>query len=250
MIELSRRKLLRTASVLAASSTTEASHSGTTAQQRYKVVVVGAHPDDPESSCGGTVARYSDFGHEVVLLYLTRGEAGIPGKTASEAATIRTLEAQRACEILKARPIFVGQIDGTTEISRAHYDHFRSLIEKEQPDVAFVPWPIDSHRDHRVASMLAYDAWERSGHRFELYFSEVNLGAETKSFQPTHYVDISMVVERKRLACFAHQSQNPNDFYGHYHEPMQRFRGLEAGCQAAEAFVRAAQSPPRYCLPA
>jgi N-acetylglucosamine malate deacetylase 1 len=215
-----------------------------------KIVVVGAHPDDPESSCGGTMARYSDSGNEVVALYLTRGEAGIPGKTAVEAAAIRTAEAQRACAILKARAVFAGQVDGKTEVNEESYRAFRSLILAEKPDVLFAPWPIDSHRDHRAASLLAYDAWERGGRRFELYYTEVDLGGETKNFQPTNYVDITAVVERKRQACFAHSSQNPPSFYDRYHEPMQRLRGLENGCQAAEAFAALAQNPRRCSLPA
>ncbi len=214
-----------------------------------KIVVVGAHPDDPESSCGGTMARYADFGNEVVALYLTRGEAGIPGKNAEEAAAIRTAEAQRACAILKARAVFAGQVDGKTEVNEEAYGGFRSLILAEKPDVLFAPWPIDSHRDHRAASLLAYDAWERGGRRFELYYTEVDLGGETKNFQPTNYVDITAVVERKRQACFAHSSQNPPSFYDRYHEPMQRLRGLEYRCQAAEAFAALAQNPRRCSLP-
>jgi N-acetylglucosamine malate deacetylase 1 len=58
------------------------------------------------------------------------------------------------------------------------------------------------------------------------------------------------VIERKRQACFAHASQNPDSFYGRYHEPMQRLRGLEYGHQAAEAFVSLAQNPRRCSLPA
>src|SRR5262249_36533957 len=49
---------------------------------KLKVIVAGAHPDDPESAAGGTAARYADLGHDVVCLYLTRGEAGLKGKTA------------------------------------------------------------------------------------------------------------------------------------------------------------------------
>jgi len=51
------------------------------------VVCVGAHPDDPESGCGGTLARYSESGHRVTIVYLTRGEAGIRGKSHEESAT-------------------------------------------------------------------------------------------------------------------------------------------------------------------
>ena len=54
-----------------------------------RIVCVGAHPDDPESGCGGTLARYAAAGHRVTVIYLTRGEAGIPGKSHEEAASIR-----------------------------------------------------------------------------------------------------------------------------------------------------------------
>lgn len=247
--------MLKAGSLLAAGAVSS-SLAGATGQQhspgsgaRLKILVVGAHPDDPESSCGGTMARYADFGHEVVALYLTRGEAGISGKTEAEAAAIRTAEALRACSILKARAVFAGQIDGKTEINNKRYQDFWSLIEVEHPDVVFAPWPIDAHRDHRVASLLAYDAWERGGRRFELYYTEVDLGGETKDFRPTHYVDITATVERKRQACFAHASQDPPSFYTRYHEPMQKFRGLEYRCQAAEAFIRAEQNPAKCNLP-
>src|SRR5271166_1565345 len=47
-------------------------------KKRLKVVVAGGHPGDPEYGCGGTIARYTDVGHEVVLLYLNRGEKNCP----------------------------------------------------------------------------------------------------------------------------------------------------------------------------
>ena len=57
-----------------------------------------------------------------------RGEAGIPGKSAQEAAEIRMAEAQKACSILKARTVFAGQIDGSTELNPARYDRFREPL--------------------------------------------------------------------------------------------------------------------------
>src|SRR5205823_1354592 len=83
-----------------------------------RVVCVGAHPDDPESGCGGTLARYAAAGHRVTVLYLTRGERGIPDKSFDEAAAIRTREAEEACRILRAHPVFAGQIDGDTRMDR------------------------------------------------------------------------------------------------------------------------------------
>ena len=118
--------------------------------RKRKIVVVGGHPDDPESGCGGTMARLADLGHEVVALYLTRGEAGIAGKSHEEAATIRTAECREACKILKARPVFAGQIDGATEVNPARYDEFRKILEAEKPELVFTHWPIDTHRDHRA----------------------------------------------------------------------------------------------------
>ena len=76
------------------------------------MVVAGAHPDDPESGCGGTMALYADAGHEVVSMYLTRGEAGIPGMSYEEAGRLRTAEAEAACRILGARPVYLAQVDG------------------------------------------------------------------------------------------------------------------------------------------
>ena len=70
--------------------------------RKLKVVVCGGHPGDPEYGCGGTVARYTDLGHEVVLLYLNRGEKGCPEKDPSAGSAVRVPEARKACEILKA----------------------------------------------------------------------------------------------------------------------------------------------------
>src|SRR5436305_12673252 len=88
---------------------------------RLRVIVVGGHPGDPEAGCGGTVANYADQGHEVTVLYLTRGEAGVAGKGAGEAADMRMAEAREACRILKAKPVFADQIDGATELNEARY---------------------------------------------------------------------------------------------------------------------------------
>jgi LmbE family N-acetylglucosaminyl deacetylase len=213
------------------------------APKRLKVAVVGGHPDDPESGCGGTMARLADLGHEVVALYLTRGEHGIPGKTNAQAAEIRTAEAQKACGILRARAAFAGQVDGATAINPARFDAFAVILLGEKPDLVFTHWPVDTHRDHRTASLLTYDAWLKSGRsKFALYYFEVMTGSQTQLFRPTHYVDITATEARKRAACFAHESQKPEGFY-EAHDLMNRFRGREHGCKFAEGFAHHDQSP-------
>src|SRR5579872_2010538 len=82
--------------------------------EKKKIVCFGGHPDDPESGCGGTLAKLTNMGHEVTIIYLTTGEAGIEGKTHDQAAAIRKQEAINACAILEAKPVFAGQIDGAT----------------------------------------------------------------------------------------------------------------------------------------
>jgi LmbE family N-acetylglucosaminyl deacetylase len=206
------------------------------------VVVVGGHPDDPESGCGGTMARYAALGHEVVSLYLTRGETGIRGKSKEETARIRTAEAEQACKILGARPLFAGQINGSTEASPPAYDKFSELLLGEKPDLVFVHWPVDTHVDHRAAYMLTYEAWQRAERKFSLYFFEVMTGSQTQNFTPTDYVDITSTEGKKREACFAHRSQRPEGFY-QTHDAMNRFRGMEAQTSFAEAFVRYAGHP-------
>jgi len=173
-----------------------------------------------------------------VSLYLTRGEAGIAGKSHEEAARIRTAEAEEACRILGARPVFAGQIDGATELNAQRYDEFRALLEAERPGIVITHWPIDTHRDHRVISMLVYEAWLASEKQFALYYFEVLSGEQTQQFWPTHYVDITSTVDRKKQACYAMESQGAKTGFYPYHEQMQRFRGKEAGVRMAEAFVR------------
>jgi LmbE family N-acetylglucosaminyl deacetylase len=217
--------------------------------KRLSVVCVGAHPDDPESGCGGTLARYSAAGHRVTTVYLTRGEAGIPGKSHEQAAKIRSAEAEDASRILGAKAVFAGQIDGATEVNRQRAESLRNLLAAEEPDVVFTHWPLDSHSDHQAAAMLTVRAYLGLSRRFGLYFFEVNSGSQTFGFQPCVYVDITSTRERKRAALFAHRSQGGERIYRSHHEPMEVFRGRELGVSAAEAFVSVARNNAAGGLP-
>jgi len=207
-----------------------------------KIVCVGGHPDDPESGCGGTLARYAAAGHRVTIVYLTRGEAGIAGKSHDEAAAIRSAECETACKILGARPVFAGQIDGATVVDAKAAESMGRLLAAEQPDLVFTQWPIDTHPDHTAASLLTFRAWVTGGRHFELYYYEVNAGSQTLEFHPTDYVDITAFREKKKAALFAHRSQNGEEIYRRHHEVMENFRGREAGVAAAEGLVRLARS--------
>jgi LmbE family N-acetylglucosaminyl deacetylase len=212
------------------------------AKRRLKVIVTGGHPGDPEYGCGGTIARYTSLRHEVVLLYLNRGEWP-PG---AEGAS-RVAEAAQACEILHARPLYAGHSNSKAVVDVAHYDAFRQILEAEHPDAVFTHWPIDNHADHRAISMLVYDAWLKLKKKFALYYYEVSNGEDTLQFAPTHYVDITATEPEKRRACYAHASQTPNRYYA-LQQQVTRLRGIESGHDHAEAYIRHVQSPD-FALP-
>jgi LmbE family N-acetylglucosaminyl deacetylase len=227
---ISRRHLV--AAAAAAPLLTQASQ--TPSSPRQKIVVAGGHPGDPECGCAGTIARYTDLGHEVVILYLNRGEGYCGQADLSRCGSIRTAEALRACEILKARAAFAGQYDSRPIVDNSHYEQFTKILVAEKPDVVFTQWPIDRHRDHRAISTLTIDAWLQCKNQFALYYYEV--ADDTMMFSPVDYVDISMVESQRHAACYAHASQSPDKWYPAQTQ-ITRFRGTECGYPQAEAFV-------------
>jgi LmbE family N-acetylglucosaminyl deacetylase len=202
------------------------------------VVCVGGHPDDPESGCGGTLALLAKLGYKVTIIYLTTGEAGIPGKSHAEAAAIRKQESLNACKVLNAKPVFAGQIDGATITNNEWIEKIFNLIENENPSMVFTHWPVDSHKDHQAASMLTIQAWWKADQKYPLYFFEVLYGTQSTGFNPSEFVDITSTQEQKRKAVFCHSSQDPAGIYESGHADMEKFRGKGIGAKAAEAFVR------------
>jgi len=230
-VSLSRRSLLATAAALPFAARPFAGAA--------KVVVTGGHPGDPECGCGGTIARYTELGHEVSLLYLNRGEGYCGAASLDRCAGIRTAEAQNACRVLKAKAVFAPQYDGRSVVDPQRYEEFGRILLAESPDVVFTHWPIDRHRDHRAVSMLALDAWWNAGKSFALYYYEVT--EDTTMFSPTEYVDISSVEGKRRQACFAHVSQQPDKWYPKQVEITRR-HGVERKVREAEAFLRHPES--------
>jgi len=209
---------------------------GAPARRPLRIVVCGGHPGDPEYGCGGTVARLTALGHEVVLLYLNDG-AWPP----TPAAT-RLAEAARACEILEARPAYAGQVNGQAVVDAERYQSFRTRLAGLRPDAVLTQWPLDNHADHRAVFALAYGAWQALDRRFALYYYEVSNGEDTLQFSPGLYVDIAGQERQKRDACYAHASQTPDRYYP-LQDEVARFRGLECGTGRAEAFLMQLRSP-------
>jgi LmbE family N-acetylglucosaminyl deacetylase len=183
---------------------------------------------------------------------LTRGDSDSIARSLQMAppalAARRYEDAVRSCAVLNCRLVALNYINRAVTISAEHYTEFTKTLLAEMPDVVFTHWPIDTHPDHRAASLLTYNAWLENGRKFPLFFYEVELGHQTQDFFPTHYVDITSVAEQKKAAAFA----NAVTVQGWWplHEEMQRFRGLERGYQSAEAFNSHPQSPDQPNLAA
>ena len=206
-------------------------------RDKRKILVFGAHPDDPETGAGGTICLLAQAGHDVTVVYLTRGQASSSFTSREVAARTRTREAEAACAVMGVRPVFMDQMDGSTEVNEARRAEVRELIQREKPDVILTHWPVDGHRDHAACGILVTDAWRRLDHCFELYFYEVMTGVQSQLFHPTDWVDISSVREQKYKACYCHESQHLEETMRDYHGPMEIFRGLECRCPTAEAFA-------------
>jgi LmbE family N-acetylglucosaminyl deacetylase len=240
---------LGAAPILLAAGAPAASAAESSTAKPLRIVCVGAHPDDPESSSAGTLSLYAMAGHRVTIVYLTRGERGVPGKSLEDAAAIRSAEAEAACKLIGAEALFAGQIDGATEINAARTEEMGKLLTATGADIVLTHWPIDTHRDHQAASILTFRAVQAMKPRPQLYYFEVDAGSQTRGFSPNTYVDVTPALEKKKAALLAHVSQKGDAIWTRHHEPMAIWRGREAGVPMAEAFYHLNRETAALRLP-
>lgn len=215
-----------------------------------RILCVGAHPDDPETGCGGTLARYAEAGHDVSVLYMTKGESEMDGKTPTEVGAMRAAEAEAACRVLGVKPFFFGKQGGLIAVDPATTREMIERLDKFAPDVLFGHWPMDVNYDHQVSGMLTIHAFLAKPRRYPLYMFEVETGTQSLGFAPEVYVEIGPVLQKKIEAIRAHKSQNAERrLYEQHHEPMERFRARAIGGTAAEAFALLAPEAVMVGLP-
>nr|HPO17408.1 PIG-L family deacetylase [Candidatus Hydrogenedentota bacterium] len=201
--------------------------------RKFNIVVFGAHPDDPETGCGGLIATLSRTGHSVVCAYGTsfrrnQRYAGMPEKE------IREEEARQACAILGAKPCFFPWEHDELVVCPSLLNTVQEWIKSTKPDIVLAHWPFDSHPHHHAISSLVWQAYLKND-AWKLYFYEVMAFEQTIGFRPDLYLDIAAVHDIKKQAVFCHQSQSPETLWC-AHEAMHRMRGAECGVECAEAF--------------
>ncbi|MGQ9554974.1 MAG: bacillithiol biosynthesis deacetylase BshB1 [Anaerolineae bacterium] len=178
------------------------------------VMAFGAHPDDIEIGCGGTLIKMCEAGHSVVLVDMVRGEMGTRGTV-----EMRQAEAAAAARIIGALARENLELeDGYIHVNEESRRKVAEVVRKYRPRLAFLPYFEGRHPDHYHASEVAYEGIFLAGLvRYETG-QEAHRPAKiiyyptTYQFDPTFVVDITAQIERKLEAIYAYNSQfNAND---------------------------------------
>jgi LmbE family N-acetylglucosaminyl deacetylase len=196
-----------------------------------KVLAIGAHPDDIEVGCAGTLLKYAKQGHEIYVLIMTEGHKGGD-------SSVRKEEQLRSVEILKPREVIWGRYKDTElspNMNQIIYD-IEEVLKKIKPDFTFVNFGEDTHQDHRALSRAAVTA---SRYIRNVLFYE---GPTTNDFSPIVFVDIKETVDDKISMLLAHQSQvMKTNIEGLSIVDIVRstavFRGIQGRVQFAEGFI-------------
>jgi len=181
----------------------------------------GAHADDVELSCGGTLAKLAELGHKTGIVVLTRGEMATRG-----GVEIRAREFAAAAEILGlAVHEMLDMPDGRIEVSWENRLKIIGVLRAHRPKIVFAPYWVDRHPDHEQTSHLVRHASYLAG------LSKLESGAppfrprkviyyQTRfEFTPSFIVDVSGTHERKMKAVRAYESQ--------FYRPGQAGSGTE-----------------------
>ena len=181
---------------------------------KVDILAFGAHPDDVEMGCGGTIAKSISMGKIVGIIDLTRGELGTNGSV-----EIRDNEAAEASSILGSKfRLNLDFEDGFVFNSKENQIEVIKMIRHYQPDIILSPTQIDRHSDHGKASDLIYDSAFLSGLSKlvtningvdqEPWRPRINLNYQQwNDFKPDILIDISDFIEIKKEAILAFKSQ-------------------------------------------
>lgn len=218
------------------------------------VVAVGAHQDDNEITCLGTLLRLKDQGATITTVTVTDGAGGIEHNsslTSSEVTAKRNAEAEEIARRLGGQHICLNAPDEalveTVELRTQLVEVFRAA----GADLIFAPPPRDYHADHMVTSRLAHQACLQAmlaevvtqspplARCPAMYYVEPATGL---GFQPTEFVDISDQFDEKLalLEIYVSQIAALKDAYNldlqQYARTVNEFRGMQCSVRFAEAF--------------
>jgi N-acetylglucosamine malate deacetylase 1 len=218
-----------------------------------RVLVVAPHADDESLGAGGTIARHAREGDEVTVAVMTGPGGGRHPVLPNEVWDTVRGEAEQAAAVLGVKDLVFRELPAVLvpdlpvwEVNSVAAE----VLEHAAPQILYVPFPLDLHRDHREIFYAFSVAWRpttelgrgiRSIYAYETV-SEThwNPAYLEASFTPNTYVDISGDLDVKLDALRCYRSQmlpfpHPRSLAAIEHQA--RWRGAQAGMEAAEAFV-------------
>jgi LmbE family N-acetylglucosaminyl deacetylase len=217
-----------------------------------KVLAVGAHPDDIEFLCAGTLAKYKRLGHEVAMAVVTNGEVGSSTLSKCEIAAVRRGEAEASAAAIGAEFHWLGYPDEFLFNDAQSRLTFIDLVRQVRPDLILCNDPDnDYHPDHTTSGRIVWDTHVMvtvpniiTDHPPcekipEIIYMDTIGGV---NFIPNRYVNISADIDAKRrmLACHKSQEQWMIDMYGvttvAMMENFSRMRGFQCGAAFGEGF--------------
>lgn len=216
-----------------------------------KVLAVYAHPDDPDVSCGGTLARFAHQGSEVHVVLCTNGDKGTtdPAVAPGPLAIRRAAECDEAAKALGLTEQHVlGYRDGELTDDEAFRGELVAWVRRLRPTMVLCPDPTAvffgedyfNHRDHRIVGFAVLDAISPAA-ALPLYFPEAGPVHQVETvllsgtLEPTVWVDISTTIEDKAAAVSCHRSQFAGD--GEWAAQAVRTRAADDGRRAGVAYA-------------
>ncbi len=200
----------------------------------------GAHADDVELGCGGTLVKLSALGHRTGVVVLTQGEMATRGS-----AEIRAREFTNAARIMGLTVHQMLDIpDGRVEVTWENKLKIIGVLRAHKPKIVFAPYWVDRHPDHEQASHLVRQAAYLSGLRkietgeppfrpYKIIYYQTRF-----EFTPSFIVDISDAHERKMNAVRAYESQ--------FHRPGQAEPESDGTLIGRPEFLDTVETRARY----
>jgi N-acetylglucosamine malate deacetylase 1 len=211
-----------------------------TSPPKKPVLVLAPHPDDETFGCGGTIRMLAESGVAVDVAFMTRGEQGVEGGGAADAAAsqamaeVRTREARAACEVLGVRNvIFLNGSDTRLADQPELAGSIALLLQNDGYQRVFCPWPQDGHEDHRATFELLRNAVGNNAATTGFWLYEI-----WKPLPANTFVPIDRTMQAKREAIEQYQSQLAQLNYREGFVGLAAYRSLFCPASSyAEAFL-------------
>lgn len=209
-----------------------------------RILAIGAHPDDVEILCAGTLAKFSKRGDTIFICHVCDGNKGSKVYSSEESAKIRRNEAQQSAKLIGASSVWAGIADGEVVLDLQSRIKIIDLIRQTSPDLIITHNPNDYHSDHINTSRLVFEAvyladlvlWKTEYPATEklpyLYYMDTLAGV---NFIPEEYVDITDTIDKKIEMMMKMKSQlgwlkeMHNYNAAEFIKTVARFRGFQAG---------------------